>query len=91
MTPTAICALMMAPILTMVTNMGFEPEAFAYAVSGCTEAIIFPYEYVPYLVVYGFGMMKMNDFIKYNIVRSVIVFLTFVFLMTPWWMLFGLM
>ncbi|MEE0435981.1 MAG: SLC13 family permease [Peptococcaceae bacterium] len=91
MTPTAILALMMAPVLTMVTNMGFEPEAFAYAVSGCTEAIIFPYEYVPYLVVYGFGMMKMNDFIKYNIVRSLIVFVSFVFLLTPWWMLFGLM
>lgn len=91
MTPTAILALMMAPVLTMVTNMGFEPEAFAYAVSGCTEAIIFPYEYVPYLVVYGFGMMRMNDFIKFNIVRSIIVFFTFVFLLTPWWMLFGLM
>lgn len=90
MTPLAIFSLITDPILMMVTSMGYSPIPFTYAISACSEAIIFPYEYVPYLIVYGFGMMKMNDFIKYNIVRSIIVFAGILIVLVPYWMLIGL-
>ena len=64
---------------------------FAYAVNACSEAIIFPYEYVPYLVVYAFGMISMKDFIKYNIMRSAIFFVGFLLVLVPYWMLIGLL
>ena len=90
MTPLAIFALIVDPVLAMVVDLGFNPIGFTYAISVCSEAILLPYEYVPYLIVYGFGMMRMNDFLKYNIIRSIIVFLGVVFILTPYWLLIGI-
>lgn len=58
MTPAAIIALIIEPIILLATSMGYSAVPFAYAVNACSEAIIFPYEYVPYLVVYAFGMIS---------------------------------
>ena len=91
MTPMAIMALIIDPILLLATNMGFSPIPFAYAVNACSEAILLPYEYVPYLIVYGFGMITMKDFLKINILRSVIFFAGFLLILIPYWMLIGLL
>lgn len=90
MTPLAIFALITVPVLTMVEQMGFDPLGFTYAINACCEAIVLPYEYVPYLIVFGFGMMRMMDFIKYNIMRSIVVLLGIMFVLTPYWMLIGI-
>lgn len=90
MTPLAIWAVLTAPVLSIVVNMGYEPLPFAYALNACAEAILFPYEYVPYLVVYGFGLMKFKDFFTFNVIRSIVVFLGVVFVMTGYWHLIGL-
>lgn len=91
MTPMAIMALLTDPILLLATNMGFSPIPFAYAINACSEAILLPYEYVPYLIVYGFGMISMKDFIKVNILRSVLFFAGFLLILLPYWMLIGLL
>jgi len=90
MTPMAIWSLITEPLCMIAEQLGLSPIPFAYAVSACTEAIIFPYEYVPYLVVFGFGMMSMKDFIKINIFRSVVFFGGYLLLLIPYWMLIGL-
>lgn len=90
MTPLAIFALIAAPVLSMVVEMGFEPLGFLYAISSCSEAVLLPYEYVPYLVVFSFGLMRMMDFIKFNVLRSIVVLLGVVFILTPYWMLIGI-
>jgi len=90
MTPVAIFALIIGPVCLLATNLGMNPVGFAYAVNVCTEAIIFPYEFVPYLIVYGFGMITMNDFIKANIIRSAIFFVGVLAIMVPFWTLLGL-
>ena len=64
MTPMAIFALVTKPILELATGMGFSPLPFMYAINACSEAIILPYEYVPYLIVYSFGMISMKDSLK---------------------------
>ncbi|MBQ2860601.1 MAG: anion permease, partial [Peptococcaceae bacterium] len=91
MTPLAIYSLITAPILLLVTQMGFDPAAFAYAISVCSEAIIFPYEYVPYLIIYAFGMISMVDFIKWNLFRSIVFFGGFFVVLMPYWHLIGLL
>lgn len=90
MTPLAIWALLTAPILSIVVNLGYDPLPFAYALNASAEAILFPYEYVPYLVVYGFGLMKFKDFLVFNVIRSVIVLVGVVFVMTGYWHLIGM-
>lgn len=90
MTPLAIFALSAVPICAMVTELGLEPTPFVYALNACVEAILLPYEYVPYLIVFSFGMISMQDFIKYNIIRSVLVFAGIEILLIPYWMILGL-
>jgi len=91
MTPVAIVSLITVPILIMVTELGFNPVPFMYAVSASTEAVVLPYEYLAYLLVYSFGMMRMNDFIKFNAARSVVVFAGILLILVPYWMLIGLL
>ena len=91
MTPLAIYSLITAPILMLVSQMGFDGRAFAYAINLCSEAIVMPYEYIPYLIVYAFGMISMKDFIKWNTLRSVIFFGGIFVVLMPYWSLIGLL
>lgn len=91
MTPLAIYSLLITPILLLATEMGYDPLVFAYAVNAVSEAIIMPYEYVPYLIVYGFGMISMKEFIKWNIIRSAIFFVGFLTVIVGYWSIIGLL
>ena len=91
MTPLAIFSLIIVPVLNLAIDMGFDPVPFAYAVNACSEAIIFPYEYVPYLLVFSFSMISMKDFIKVNVLRSIIFFGGYLAILVPYWMLIGLL
>lgn len=89
MTPLAIWSLMSAPLFDLALNIGMAIRPVAYSLVMCSEAIILPYEYVPYLIVYSFGMISMNDFIKINIYRCVLYLIGFMALQLPFWMLIG--
>lgn len=91
MTPLAIFALITSPMLALAVSLGYNPVPFAYAVNACAEAILLPYEYVPYLIIFSFGMISMKDFIKVNILRSILFFGGFLLLLVPYWMLIGLL
>ena len=90
MTPLAVFSLITAPVLALATSLGHDPVPYAYMISSLSEAIILPYEYIPYLIIYGFSMIKMKDFIILNAFRSVMIFLGFLVIMIPYWMLIGL-
>lgn len=91
MTPLAIFALVTKPVLALVTSMGYSPVPFMYAINACSEAIVLPYEYLPYLTVFSFGMISMKDFFKINVLRSVIILGSFLFILVPYWKLIGLL
>ncbi len=89
MTPLAIWALLTEPLMQIAITLNMDPRPFVYALIHCAEAIILPYEYVPYLTIYAFGMMSMVDFIKMNIVRCIIYVIGFMALLVPYWYLIG--
>ena len=89
MTPLAIWALITEPVVQISIALNMDPRPFIYALMHCAEAIILPYEYVPYLTVYAFGMMSMIDFIKLNIMRCIIYVIGFIALLVPYWYLIG--
>lgn len=91
MTPTAIFAMISEPMCIVAQTLGYSTIPFLLATNACSEAIIFPYEYIPYLIVFSFGMMSMKDFIKVNLLRSILFFVGFLFILTPYWMLIGLL
>lgn len=90
MTPMAIWALLTAPLMQVAIDLGMNQLPFLYCLISCAEAIVLPYEYVPYLTVYAFGMISMGDFVKMNIVRCVLYLAGFLFILIPFWMLIGL-
>ena len=89
MTPMAIFSLITVPICMLATQAGFNPETFLYMITASSEAIILPYEYVPYLIAYSFGLIGMKDFLYTNILRSVLFFVGFLALVIPYWYLIG--
>lgn len=89
MTPMAIFSLLTIPVTNAVISIGMDPRPFVYTLLHSCEAIIFPYEFVPYLMTYSFGMMAMGDFIKLNIVRSLIYSAGIGLILVPWWYLIG--
>ena len=91
MTPMAIYALLIAPVCMLVVDLGFSAIPFAYAINACSEAILFPYEYTPYLILFSFGMMSMKDFIKFNTMRSIVFFIGYMIVLVPYWLLIGLL
>ena len=90
MTPLAIFSLITVPLCEIALMIGVDPRVFVYTILHACEAIILPYEYVPYLIAYSFGMMTMVDFIKLNVMRTLIYFAGFLLLVVPYWMLLGI-
>lgn len=91
MTPTAIFAMISEPMCIVSQTLGYSTVPFLLATNACSEAILFPYEYIPYLIVFSFGMMSMKDFIKVNLLRSILFFAGFLFILVPYWMIIGLL
>lgn len=90
MTPLAIWSLMSGPLCEIALNLGINMQSACYALVMCSEAIILPYEYVPYLVCFSFGMISMVDFVKVNIVRCILYLIGFMCLQIPWWIFLGI-
>lgn len=90
LTPTAIWALITQPLLQIAQALGISALPMVYALVHCSEAIIFPYEYVPYLLVFSFGMISMKDFIKMSVVRCIIYALGLMLFLIPYWKLIGI-
>ncbi len=91
MPPTAIYALISEPMCIVAQTLGYSAVPFLLATNACSEAILLPYEYIPYLIVFSFGMLSMKDFIKTNILRSILFFGGFLILLIPYWMIIGLL
>ncbi len=91
MTPMAIWGLFTASAIQIALTLGLEPTTFVYALAHCAEAVIMPYEYTPYLIVYSFGMISMKDFIKTSCLRCALYFLGFLCVLVPYWKLIDLL
>lgn len=90
MTPMAIWALVTIPMCEIALSLGMAPLAMVFGLVHTSEMIILPYEYLPYLIVYAFGMMNMKDFIKLNALRCLLYVPGFLLILIPYWMLVGL-
>jgi di/tricarboxylate transporter len=90
MTPMAIISLLTQPICLLSAQLGISSIPLIYALNFSNEAILFPYEYVPYLIVFSFGMISMKDFIKTSILRSILFYVGIMVLIVPYWYLIGL-
>ena len=89
MTPNAIAAAFSLPFSQIVGSLGMNLDAFFLFETVAIDQIFFPYEYVIYLVVFSFGAMKMNDFIRVMTVKVLIATAYLFLLLIPFWKMTG--
>ena len=77
------------PLLVIAQNFGINPVSMMYYVSTVCDQVIFPYEYLKYLVFFAFGVIPMKEFIKYGAIKSVLHLIVCFALLLPWWMFTG--
>jgi len=91
MTPAAMFSLLPAPLTELAVGLGMTtPWPMTLPLLYSLDMVFFPYEQALCLVIYGFGVIKMKDFITVNIIKMIIFAICFMVLIIPWWLLLGL-
>ncbi|MCD2137595.1 SLC13 family permease [Salinicoccus halitifaciens] len=91
LTPLAGWTAFTAPLVELARDLNINPLPVLYSYIQGLEQVLFPYEYATLLIIFGFGMMSMGQFIKYNLVRAVISGVAIAVLFIPYWYLIGLL
>ncbi len=89
MTPLAMIAAFLVPLLAVGETFGLNPMSIMYFMLTSYDQILLPYEYVKYLIFFGFGVIPMKEFMKYMGAKSVLNFVIVIALLIPWWQFTG--
>lgn len=89
--PIAILAAFAAPIVQIMMDLGINPLGALYLILIAGDTVILPYESVPYLVVFSFGLMELKDFIKMMIIKLGLMAIFLPIIMIPFWYVIGVL
>lgn len=89
MTPYAMLGGLALPFVQIAETLGINPVAACMCLLYSCELLFMPYESAGNLIMYGYGMMPMKEFIKQMTLKAVIMFAGFILIMYPLWNLFG--
>jgi len=91
MTPAAMQGMFPGPLAALGMGMGIQNPLIPFmAMFFANDMVFFPYENAYLLVLFGFGVMSMKEFMKYNVIKMGITLVLFWVLVLPWWYLLGL-
>lgn len=91
MTPYAMVGGLSIPFANIAIQLGMSPVAACMILVFSCDLVFLPHEVAGYLVMYGFGLMPMKDFIKTQALKSLVMLLVFICIMFPLWSIFGMM
>lgn len=91
LTPTAMLTALSGPIASIAMDIGLNIDAAMYALAHSTDLIFLPYEFIPYLIFFSFGVMTMGDFIKMSCFRVGLFFIFYALILIPFWYLVGVL
>ena len=89
MTPYAMLGGLSLPFAQIAVSLGMSPVAACMLLLYSCELLFFPYESAGNLIMYEFGMLPMKEFIKQMTLKTIIMYLGFIFVMYPMWHLLG--
>lgn len=90
MTPLALMTTLTIPLAEIGQTIGIDPAVVAYVLSHTADYVIFPYESTSFLIMYGFGMMSMKQFIKSATTLTIVGGILTIAVSGVYWMLLGL-
>lgn len=91
MTPLAMLAGFSAPIAEIAQSLNMNPEVFLYVFYAACDQVIFPYEYVSYLIAFSFGMMSMKHFVQLSLVKFFVSTIFIFTVLLGWWSIIGIL
>jgi di/tricarboxylate transporter len=90
MTPLAIWAAFTAPLAEIALSLDINPFSFYYIIHIATNQIILPYEYALVLIYFSFGLIRLQDFVKFFSLKMMFNIIFIVVIMIPYWKFIGL-
>lgn len=91
MTPSAMQGMFPGPLAALGVDLGINYPVLPFmAMFFANDMVFFPYENAYLLVLFGFGVMSMKEFMKYNVIKMGITLVLFWVLVLPWWYFMGL-
>lgn len=91
MTPAAMQGMFPGPMAALGIGLGIQYPLLPYmAMNFANDMVFFPYENAFLLVLFGFGVMSMKEFMKYNVIKMGITLVLFWVVILPWWYFMGL-
>lgn len=91
MTPLAFLSGFSGPVTQIAIDLGINPAGLLYTLNFASDLVFMPYEYVPYLIFYSFGVMPLKHFVSINAIKFVVFFIFLGVVMIPYWHLIGLL
>ncbi len=85
MTPLAMEAAFTVPFVSIAVELGINPMALYFFILMNVDQIILPYEYALYMVAFAFGVMRLNDFMKFQATKMVVATIIMFAIYLPWW------
>lgn len=91
MTPLALISGLATPLIDLAISMDINPIGLTMTLLVSAAEMVLPYEISYGLIVYGFNMMKMKDFIKYGLVKMILCFILTFTLFFGWYKFVGIL
>lgn len=91
LTPLAILAGFSEPIAQIAAGLGLNPVGAMYSLFMGCDQVLLPYEYLTYMIFYGFGLIKLTDFMKILGFKMVAATVVLAVVMIPWWHFVGVL
>jgi anion transporter len=89
-TPLAALSAFTVPLGEVYNSLGIAPQVSSYIMLFGLNNFVFPYQVAPFLIVYGYGYIKLKDFINIMLIRTVASFIVLYAVVYPYWKLIGL-
>ena len=90
MTPFAMISCLAAPLTQIAIDMGIDPLVNLLSLLLSVDLMFLPYEGTSVLVLFGFGMISLKDFVKFSTWKIVLYYIFAAVVLIPYWKLLGL-
>ncbi len=90
MTPFAMISCLAAPLTQIAVDMGINPLVNLLSLLMSVDLMFMPYEGTSVLVLFGFGMISLKDFVKFSTWKIVLYYIFAAAILIPYWKLLGL-
>lgn len=91
LSPAAMCSLLPNILAAIYDALGYNPISAALTIIYSLDIVFLPHEVPAYLILFGFGMMNMKQFIAFFGGKCAFTILMFGVLQLPWWHLLGVL